>query len=171
MSKISKIILSHLMRWIFLKRTKISDTESEQRKKIWSPGSWAWGRVAVQGGEKWVQDSCLVLASLCHEKRDCVAVISFIFLEEVILAVARTESSTFSLYRCSGVRAVGIWCSFNKQHSCCCRGRQASGYCSCSPSPSGISVQMDSLDCSMLPCSTFPFRSFFLNLVFLKIPK
>lgn len=105
------------------------------------------------------------------KKRDCVAVISFIFLEEVILAVARTESSTFSLYRCSGVRAVGIWCSFNKQHSCCCRGRQASGYCSCSPSPSGISVQMNSLDCSMLPCSTFPFRSFFLNFVFLKIPK
>lgn len=95
----------------------------------------------------------------------------FIFLKEVILAVARTESFTFSLYRCSGVRAMGIWCLFNKQYSCRRSGRQASGYYSYFPSPSGISGQMDILDCSMITCSTFPFHSFFLNFVFLKIPK
>ena len=34
MSKISKIIMSHLMRWILPKQTKVHDTESEQQKNI-----------------------------------------------------------------------------------------------------------------------------------------
>ena len=65
---------------------------------------------------------------------------------------------------------MGIWCLFNKQYSYCYSGREASGYHSF-PSPSGVSVQMDILDYSMITCNTFFFHSFFLYFVFLKIPK
>ena len=87
--------MSHLMRWILLKQTKISDTESEQRKNILKSRKVGM-RKGGSSGRREVQDSCLMLASLCHEKRDCIAIIFFIFLKEVILALASTESFTFS---------------------------------------------------------------------------
>ena len=147
-----------------------------REKTFWSPGRWAWGRVAVQGGEKSkIVAWCWLLFVMKKETVLQSFFLSFwrksYWLLLALKVLLFLQSFTFSLYRCSGVRAMGIWCLFNKQYSCCYSGRQALGYYLYFPSPSGISVQMDILDYSMITCNIFFFHSFFLNFVFLKIPK